>query len=74
MGGPPGYEAFLNTLFNHPNSEEAEHYRNWSGPGFDAELFDLRAANATLLRMASNRWGKPVTHAVKACIRSTLTS
>ncbi len=39
------------------NSEEAEHYRNWVGPGFDAERFDLRAANVTLLRTASNRWG-----------------
>lgn len=57
VGAPPSYEAFLNTLRNGPNSEEAEHYRNWVGPGFDAELFDLRAANATLLRMASNRWG-----------------
>ncbi|GLZ16973.1 hypothetical protein Bpla01_05030 [Burkholderia plantarii] len=57
MGGPPGYDAFLNTLSNDPNSEEAEHYRNRVGPGFDADRFDLRAANATLLRMASNRWG-----------------
>jgi hypothetical protein len=55
VGGPHGYGAFLTTLCNHPNSEEAEHYRNWVGPGIDAELFDLRAANATLLRMASNR-------------------
>lgn len=57
VGGPHGYEAFLSALCNDPNSEEADHYRNWVGPGFDAELFDLRAANATLLRMASNRWG-----------------
>uniref|UniRef100_UPI0006674F1B plasmid pRiA4b ORF-3 family protein n=2 Tax=Burkholderiaceae TaxID=119060 RepID=UPI0006674F1B len=57
VGGPHGYEAFLYALCNDPNSEEADHYRNWVGPGFDAELFDLRAANATLLRMASNRWG-----------------
>ena len=57
VGGPPGYEALLNTLCNDPNSEEAEHYRNWVGSGFDAEQFDLHAANATLLRMASNCWG-----------------
>nr|WP_249201042.1 plasmid pRiA4b ORF-3 family protein [Burkholderia cenocepacia] len=48
---------FLNTLSNDPNSEEAEHYRNWVGSGFGADRFDLRAANATPLRMASNRWG-----------------
>lgn len=57
VGGPPGYDTFLSTLSNDPNSEEADHYRNWVGPGLDSELFDLRAANATLLRMASNRWG-----------------
>ncbi|MCR4471622.1 MULTISPECIES: plasmid pRiA4b ORF-3 family protein [unclassified Burkholderia] len=57
VGGPSGYEAFLNTLSNDPDSEKAERYRNWIGSGFDAELFDLRAANAALLRMASNRWG-----------------
>lgn len=57
VGGPPGYAAFLDALQNHPESEEAEHYRSWVGPGFDAELFDLRAANAALLRMAANRWG-----------------
>ncbi len=34
-GGPPGYDAFLNTLTNDPNSEEAEHYQNWVGPGSD---------------------------------------
>jgi hypothetical protein len=57
VGGPSGYERFLNTLSNDPDSEKAERYRNWIGSGFDAELFDLRAANAALLRMASNRWG-----------------
>ncbi|WP_321954406.1 plasmid pRiA4b ORF-3 family protein [Burkholderia cenocepacia] len=57
VGGPSGYQTFLNTLSSEPDSEKAERYRNWIGPGFDAELFDLRAANAALLRMASNRWG-----------------
>ncbi|OXJ31781.1 hypothetical protein CFB82_22055, partial [Burkholderia sp. HI2714] len=32
-------------------------YRQWVGPGFDPELFDLRAANAALMRLATNRWG-----------------
>ncbi|MEK7914882.1 plasmid pRiA4b ORF-3 family protein [Burkholderia contaminans] len=57
VGGPRGYQAFLDTLSHDPDSEQAARYRNWIGPGFDAELFDLRAANAALLRMASNRWG-----------------
>ncbi|WP_175882999.1 plasmid pRiA4b ORF-3 family protein [Burkholderia sp. BCC0044] len=57
VGGPSGYQTFLNTLSSEPDSEKAERYRNWIGSGFDAELFDLRAANAALSRMASNRWG-----------------
>ncbi|CAN0627445.1 protein of unknown function [Burkholderia multivorans] len=65
VGGPHGYGSFLTTLRNHPNSEEAEHYRNWVGPGFDAELFDLRAANATHATHGFKSLGKPVTHAVK---------
>lgn len=58
VGGPPGYEALLSVLAQEPQSEEAAQYRHWVGPGFDAERFDLRAANATLHRMAANGWGK----------------
>lgn len=57
VGGPYGYHEFLATLRRRPNSEEAQHYRLWAGKDFDAELFDRHAANAALLRMASNRWG-----------------
>ena len=57
VGGPPGYEVFLTALLDNPDSEEADHYRSWVGPGFDPELFDIRAANAALMRMTSNRWG-----------------
>ncbi|MDH6147261.1 hypothetical protein OKW46_001183 [Paraburkholderia sp. WSM4179] len=32
--------------------DEAKSYRTWAGDDFDAELFDRRAANSTLLRMA----------------------
>ncbi|MDR6208023.1 hypothetical protein QF025_006824 [Paraburkholderia graminis] len=41
-----------------PDSDEAKRYRAWAGDDFDAELFDRRAANSTLLRMAWNNWGK----------------
>jgi hypothetical protein len=41
-----------------PDSEEANDYRRWVGNDFNAELFDRRAANAALLRMAWNRWGE----------------
>ncbi|OXI78631.1 hypothetical protein CFB50_08460 [Burkholderia sp. AU33423] len=57
VGGAPGYETFLTTLRDRPDSEEADNYRQWVGPGFDPELFDLRAANAALMRLATNRWG-----------------
>ncbi|MFL9994206.1 plasmid pRiA4b ORF-3 family protein [Paraburkholderia sediminicola] len=57
VGGPFGYQGFLDTLRERPDSEEAKDYRRWVGEDFDAELFDRRAANATLLRMAWNRWG-----------------
>lgn len=57
VGGPPGYEVFLTTLRDNPDSEEATHYRQWVGPGFDSERFDIRAANAALMRLATNRWG-----------------
>lgn len=58
VGGPPGYDALLSALHHDPQSAEAAQYRDWLGPGFDAERFDLRAANATLHRMAANGWGK----------------
>ena len=57
VGGPFGYQEFLDSLREQPESEEDNDYRRWAGPDFDAELFDRRAANAALLRMAWNRWG-----------------
>ena len=57
VGGPFGYQQFLDTLAEDPDSEEANDYRRWAGNDFNAELFDRRAANAALLRMAWNRWG-----------------
>lgn len=61
VGGTPGYEHFLETLQSAPDSEEAQHLRNWAGGPFDPELFDRRAANAAILRMLWNRWGREVT-------------
>ncbi|WP_411193550.1 IS1096 element passenger TnpR family protein [Paraburkholderia sp. B3] len=55
---PAGYESFLDALCNPPHSEEAEHYRNWGSSGLDTELFDLRAAEGTLLVMASRILGR----------------
>ena len=58
VGGPHGYQRFLETLREQPESEEARDLRRWAGRDFDAEVFDRRAANAALLRMASNSWGR----------------
>jgi hypothetical protein len=57
VGGTPGYLDFLETLRSEPDSEEAEHLRDWAGGPFDPEGFDRRAANAAILRMLWNRWG-----------------
>jgi hypothetical protein len=58
VGGPPGYIKFLDTIERRPRSHEAHEMLDWAGGDFDANLFDRRAANAALLRMASNGWGK----------------
>jgi hypothetical protein len=57
VDGPHGYQRFLETLREQPESKEAHDLRRWTGRDFDAELFDRRVANAALLRMASNGWG-----------------
>ena len=58
VGGTHGYEKMLRVLSQQPESDQAEEYRTWAGDDFDPELFDRRAANAALLRMAWNNWGK----------------
>ena len=58
VGGIGGYDDFLTTLRDDPKSQEAKDYLRWVGGSFDAEAFDQRMANTTLLRMAWNGWGK----------------
>ncbi len=58
VGGIGGYDDFLTTLRDEPKSQEAKDYLRWVGGSFDAEAFDQRMANATLLRMAWNGWGR----------------
>lgn len=50
VGGPHGYQEFLEVIFQ-PEHEEFEHYRQWAGEGFDPEEFKLKAVNDTLSRM-----------------------
>ena len=56
VGGPHGYEEFLEVIFQ-PDHEEFDHYRNWAGSEFEPEKFDLKKVNETLDRM---RW--PLRH------------
>jgi hypothetical protein len=52
VGGPPGYQEFLEVIFQ-PGHEEFAHFRGWAGGTFHAEEFDLAAVNKVLGRM---RW------------------
>ena len=56
VGGPSGYEEFLDVIFQ-PGHDEFAHFRGWAGGKFHAEEFDLKAVNDILSRM---RW--PVRH------------
>ena len=52
VGGPSGYEEFLNVTFE-LGHEESERFREWGGGTFHAEEFDLKVVNRILERM---RW------------------
>lgn len=47
VGGPPGYQEFLEVIFE-PGHEEFTHLRGWSGGTFHAEEFDVEAVNKIL--------------------------
>jgi hypothetical protein len=50
VGGPMGYEEFLNVIFE-PGHEQFGQLRVWSGGTFHAEEFDVEAVNKILERM-----------------------
>ncbi len=52
VGGPPGYQEFLEVIFE-PNHREFSNLRGWAGGTFHAEEFDLEAINKALGRI---RW------------------
>jgi len=58
VGGPWGYSEILKALKSKPRNDQAREFLEWVGGKFDPELFDQRAANASLSRMAWNRWGQ----------------
>ena len=49
-GGPWGYEDLLGALVD-PRHERHEELRDWAGPHFDAEAFDIAAINDLLQRL-----------------------
>lgn len=50
VGGPPGYEEFLQVMAD-PNDPEHRHTWDWYGGPFDAAAFDLNAVNARLRQL-----------------------
>ena len=52
VGGPHGYQEFLEVIFQ-TGHEEFEHYREWAGNPVHAEEFDVATVNKTLSRMRS---------------------
>jgi len=52
VGGVPGYQQFLDVIFD-PSHEDFKHLVGWAGGPFQAEEFDLKKVNETLGRM---RW------------------
>ena len=46
-GGIPGYDDFL-AAWRDPEHEEHDHMREWAGPRYDPERFDLKGVNEIL--------------------------
>jgi Plasmid pRiA4b ORF-3-like protein len=57
VGGVEGYYEFLDALLTDPKSEEAQRMHAWAGVLFDPNAFDIRLANAAILRILYNHWG-----------------
>lgn len=50
VGGPPGYEDFLAAISD-PENEDYERMRNWCGPDFDPDFFEMDEINKILKKM-----------------------
>lgn len=57
IGGPEGYNEFLEVLRTAPDSEDAQQLREWVDGDFDPHSFDKRLANAAIMRILFNGWG-----------------
>lgn len=58
VGGPHGYAEFVKVIQDAPASPQARDNLLWVGGSFDPDAFERRSANAALLRMGWNGWGK----------------
>jgi len=62
VGGPPGYQGFLEAIFD-PNHEDFERFRTWAGDPVHAEEFSAEKVNRALKRFKWPRkhpkWGVP---------------
>ena len=56
VGGAAAYMDFMEQISQRPLDDEGRRLLEWAGEDFDPARFDRHAANATLLRMAWNRW------------------
>ena len=56
VGGPWGYQEFLQTMAD-PSHEEHESSMQWCGGSFDPKKFDVDAVNLDLAKLS--RWSRP---------------
>ncbi len=57
-GGSHGYQEFLDQFAKNPRHKDVREFQRWAGQDFNPVQFDRHAANAALLRMAWNQWGR----------------
>jgi len=55
VGGPWGYEGFLEAI-NDPHNDEHDSYLEWIGGEFDPEAFELEPVNQQLQQKAERNW------------------
>lgn len=55
VGGPWGYEGFLEAMQD-PQNKEHDQYMEWIGGEFDPEAFDLESVNECLRQHAERNW------------------
>jgi hypothetical protein len=65
IGGPPGYEEFLEAI-NDPEHERHDELSEWFGGEFDPNAIDVDDIRAELLKLANSWTRKPRTKSSRA--------